>query len=101
MVSLEYGAVKEERRKIVFFFIVSCAVVFLYWVWFIYLKYGMGEREASEEVTVTVMATFFVLCIILDERDWSVPHSVLLLAAVSSRTILQDIVGSALHYCVG
>ena len=53
----------------------------------------MGEREASEEVTVTAMATLFVLCIILDERDWSVPHSVLLSAAVSSRTILQDTVG--------
>ena len=32
------------------FFILSMAVLTLYWVWFAYLKYGKGESEASKEV---------------------------------------------------
>ena len=54
LVSLEYGAANQERRKILFFIIVSCGVVLLYWCWFIYLKHGLREREASEEVTIVL-----------------------------------------------
>ena len=54
LVSLEYGAANQERRKIRFFIIVSCGVVLLYWGWFIYLKHGLREREASEEVKIVL-----------------------------------------------
>ena len=54
LLSLEYGAANQEIKKIVFFFIVSCAVVLLNWAWFIYLKHCLREREASEEVRLSL-----------------------------------------------
>ena len=47
-----YGSVQERRATVTLFFILSMAVLVLYWAWFGYLKYGMGEREASKEVTM-------------------------------------------------
>ena len=45
-----YSAVKKKRDTLTLFFILSMAVLVLYWVWFAYLKYGKGESEASKEV---------------------------------------------------
>ena len=49
-----YGSVQERRATVTLFFILSMAVLVLYWAWFGYLKYGMGDEEASKEVTFTV-----------------------------------------------
>ena len=45
-----YGSVQERRATVTLFFILSMAVLVLYWAWFGYLKYGMGDGEASGEV---------------------------------------------------
>ena len=45
-----YSAVKKKRDALTLFFILSMAVLVLYWIWFAYLKYGKGESEASKEV---------------------------------------------------
>ena len=49
-VLLCYSSVKNKRDTLTLFFILSMAVLVLYWVWFAYLKYGKGESEASKEV---------------------------------------------------
>ena len=49
-VLLCYSAAKKKRDSLTLFFILSMAVLVLYWVWFAYLKYGKGESEASKEV---------------------------------------------------
>ena len=46
-----YGSVQERRATVTLFFILSMAVLVLYWAWFGYLKYGIGDGEASKEVT--------------------------------------------------
>ena len=46
-----YGSVHERRPTFTLFFILSMAVLVLYWAWFGYLKYGMGDEEASKEVS--------------------------------------------------
>ena len=44
-------ASSQERRAVVrIFFILSMASLTLYWAWFGYLKYGVGDGEASKEV---------------------------------------------------
>ena len=45
-----YSSVKKKRDSLTLFFILSMAVLVLYWVWFAYLKYGKEESEASKEV---------------------------------------------------
>ena len=50
---LSYGSVQERRATVTLFFILSMAVLVLYWAWFGYLKYGMGDGEGSKEVTFT------------------------------------------------
>ena len=45
-----YGSVQERRATVTLFFILSMAVLVLYWAQWAYLKYGMGESEASQEV---------------------------------------------------
>ena len=46
-----YGSVQERRATVTLFFILSMAVLVLYWAWFGYLKYGMEDGEASKEVS--------------------------------------------------
>ena len=43
--------VQERRATVTLFFILSMAVLVLYWAWFGFLKYGMGDGEASKEVS--------------------------------------------------
>ena len=50
-----YSAVKKKRDALTLFFILSMAVLVLYWVWFAYLKYGKGESEASKEVILAIV----------------------------------------------
>ena len=50
LVSLGYGAARQKIRNILLFLIVSSGIVILYWGWFSYLRHGLREREASEEV---------------------------------------------------
>ena len=45
-----YSSVKKKRDSLTLFFILSMAVLVLYWVWFAYLKHGKEESEASKEV---------------------------------------------------
>ena len=49
-VLLCYSSIKRRRETLTLFFILSMAVLVLYWVWFAYLKYGKEESEASKEV---------------------------------------------------
>ena len=54
-VLLCYSAAKKKRDSLTLFFILSMAVLVLYWVWFAYLKYGKGESEASKEVILATV----------------------------------------------
>ena len=54
-VLLCYSAAKKKRDSLTLFFILSMAVLVLYWVWFAYLKYGKGESEASKEVILAIV----------------------------------------------
>ena len=50
LVVLEYGAFKQEKKKILVFCIINVIVLVLYWCWFLYLRIYLSEREASAEV---------------------------------------------------
>ena len=63
---LSYGSVQERRATVTLFFILSMAVLVLYWAWFGYLKYGMGDGEASKEVTS--ISYFLVFTVIISLR---------------------------------
>ena len=52
LVSLEYGSMIEERPPLAFFLILSLVTLAFYWLWFLYLKHGQMESEASKEVGV-------------------------------------------------
>ena len=53
-----YGSVQERRATVTLFFILSMAVLVLYWAWFGYLKYGMGDGEVSKEVNKSFIIRF-------------------------------------------
>ena len=40
----------ESRSHLTLYFVFSLSTLILYWAWFVYLKYAMGESEASKEV---------------------------------------------------
>ena len=50
LVSLLWGSANQKRQQILLFLILSGSILLLYWSWFLYLKVGLKEREASEEV---------------------------------------------------
>ena len=50
-----YGSVQEMKAALSLFFILSLSLLVLYWVWFSYLKYGKGESEAAEEVSLKII----------------------------------------------
>lgn len=65
-VLLCYSSIRKKRETLTLFFILSMAVLILYWVWFAYLKYGKGESEASKEVSDTGrFLTIFYLVLLL------------------------------------
>ena len=53
-----YGSVQERRAAVTLFFILSMAVLVLYWAWAGYLKYGVGDGEASKEVNYLGMCLY-------------------------------------------
>ena len=61
LVSLECGAANQERRGVLWFLITSIAVLLLYWCWFVYLRHGVREREASEEVKMMFLLIINIL----------------------------------------
>jgi hypothetical protein len=52
-----YGSVQERRATVTLFFILSMAVLILYWAQFGYLKYGLEDEEASKEVNNMDLST--------------------------------------------
>ena len=40
------------RSHLTLYFVLSVSTLLLYWAWFVYLKYAMGESEASKEVNI-------------------------------------------------
>ena len=45
-----HASSQERRATLTLFFILSMATLVLYWAHFAYLKYGLGDGEASKEV---------------------------------------------------
>ena len=50
-----YGSSQERSPPVTLFFILSIAVLTLYWAWAAYLHYGVGDGEASKEVRCLVL----------------------------------------------
>ena len=49
-VLLSYGSVRERRQPITVFLLVSLGVLLGYWGWAGYVKYGMLDNQAYQEV---------------------------------------------------
>ena len=49
---LMHSSKHESRSHLTLYFVFSVSTLILYWAWFVYLKYAMGESEASKEVTM-------------------------------------------------
>ena len=47
---LMHSSKHESRPHLTLYFVFSLSTLILYWAWFVYLKYAMGESEASKEV---------------------------------------------------
>ena len=47
---LMYSSKHESRSHLTLYFVLSISTLLLYWAWFVYLKYAVGESEASKEV---------------------------------------------------
>ena len=51
---MKYGIYEIPCRKnsqlVGLYFTLTCGLLLLYWLWFIYLKYAVMETEASKEV---------------------------------------------------
>ena len=55
---LMYSSKHESRSHLTLYFVLSVSTLLLYWSWFVYLKYGVGENEASKEVTPSLISWF-------------------------------------------
>ena len=49
---LMHSSKHESRSHLTLYFVFSVSTLILYWAWFVYLKYAMGESEASKEVNL-------------------------------------------------
>ena len=49
---LMHSSKHESRPHLTLYFVFSLSTLILYWAWFVYLKYAMGESEASKEVII-------------------------------------------------
>ena len=49
---LMHSSKHESRPHLTLYFVFSLSTLILYWAWFVYLKYAMGESEASKEVNM-------------------------------------------------
>ena len=54
---LMYSSKHESRSHLTLYFVLSVSTLLLYWSWFVYLKYGVGENEASKEVKLQLAAS--------------------------------------------
>ena len=75
---LSYGSVQESRYTITFFFILSMAVLILYWMWFAYLKYGKMESEASKKVKQISFTAMIKLSLANSSFSFASPSMLLL-----------------------
>ena len=41
---------RKNSQLVGLYFTLTCGLLLLYWLWFIYLKYAVMETEASKEV---------------------------------------------------
>lgn len=80
---LMYSSKHESRSHLTLYFVLSVSTLLLYWSWFVYLKYGVGENEASKEMSDISLAVTMVYIILL------VPI-VLLYKTLQARTSLGD-----------
>lgn len=51
---LLYSAKHSSRPHLTLYFVLSVSTLALHWTWFLYLKYGVGENEASKEVSSAI-----------------------------------------------
>jgi len=47
---LGLGSTRKNSQFVGLYFTLTFGLVIIYWLWFIYLKYGICETEASKEV---------------------------------------------------
>jgi len=62
---LMYSSKHESRSHLTLYFVLSVSTLLLYWAWFVYLKYAVGESEASKEMSDISLAVTMVYIILL------------------------------------
>jgi len=62
---LMHSSKHESRPHLTLYFVFSVSTLILYWAWFIYLKYAMGENEASKEMSDISLAVTMVYILLL------------------------------------
>lgn len=62
---LMYSSKHSSRSHLTLYFVLSVSTLLLYWAWFVYLKYAMGESEASKEMSDISLAVTMVYIVLL------------------------------------
>ena len=58
---LMHSSKHSSRSHLTLYFVFSVSTLVLYWAWFVYLKYAMGESEASKEVNILSFLSIYFL----------------------------------------
>ena len=59
------GAIRKSGEGLIIFIVLSCGVLVTYWVWVGYLRYGLEESEASQELLSSLIVLSFLYLMLL------------------------------------
>jgi hypothetical protein len=64
--SLLLGAIRKSPAGLIVFIVLSCGVLVTYWVWLGYLRFGLEESEASQELlsSLIVLSVLYLLLLL-------------------------------------
>ena len=72
---LMYSSKHESRSHLTLYFVLSISTLLLYWAWFVYLKYGVGENEASKEVITSYISEDRLLLVHFLDTIWKIEQT--------------------------
>ena len=72
---LMYSSKHESRSHLTLYFVLSVSTLLLYWAWFVYLKYGVGENEASKEVITSYISEGCLLLVHFLNTIWKIEQT--------------------------
>lgn len=72
---LMYSSKHESRSHLTLYFVLSVSTLLLYWAWFVYLKYGVGENEASKEVITSYISEGRLLLVHFLDTIWKIEQT--------------------------